>query len=76
MGRSKPHGGNAMGNSEISKGRLLLVEQNAQDLQRYATLLDTLGYDVHAFSSYGEAAECLQREMFDMVVVSPGEIHI
>ncbi len=59
-----------------SKGKLLLVDEDKKDLQHYSQVLDELGYEVRAFSSYGEAAACLEREMFDMVVVSPGDLQV
>lgn len=58
------------------KGKLLLVDDDVNDLQRYSAFLDGLGYDVRAFSSYGEAAACLEREIFDMVVVRPGDLKL
>jgi DNA-binding NtrC family response regulator len=58
------------------KGKLLLVDDDVKDLQRYSAILDELGYEVKAFSSYGEAAACLEREIFDMVVVRPGDLQL
>ena len=58
------------------KGKLLLVDDDVRHLQQYTTILDELGYDVRPFSSYGDAAACLEREIFDMVVVRPGDLQI
>ncbi|HXW16349.1 MAG TPA: hypothetical protein VEN79_17705 [Terriglobia bacterium] len=58
------------------KGKLLLVDDDAKDLQHYSAILDELGYEVKAFSSFGDAAACLEREIFDMVVVRPGELKL
>jgi DNA-binding NtrC family response regulator len=58
------------------KGKLLLVDDDLKDLQHYSAILDELGYEVRAFSSYGEAAACLEREIFDMVVVRPGDLQL
>jgi DNA-binding NtrC family response regulator len=58
------------------KGKLLLVDDNVKDLQHYSAVLDELGYEVKAFSSYGEAAACLEREIFDMVVVRPRDLKL
>jgi len=54
------------------KGKLLLVDEDVDDLQHYSTILNQLGYDVRTFASYGEATACLGQEVFDLVVVSQG----
>jgi DNA-binding NtrC family response regulator len=59
-----------------SRGKLLLVDDDMRDLLHYSVVLDRLGYDVKAFSTYGEAAACMEREIFDMVVVKPRDIHV
>jgi DNA-binding NtrC family response regulator len=58
------------------KGKLLLVDDDVSHLQHYTTILDKLGYDVRPFSSYRDASACLEREIFDLVVVRPGDLHI
>ena len=68
--------GHELKTGESYKGKLLLVDNDVRDLQHYSAFLDDLGYEVKAFSSYGEAAECLEREIFDMVVVKPGDIQL
>jgi DNA-binding NtrC family response regulator len=54
------------------KGKLLVVDEDLEDLQRYSAILSHLGYEVRAFASYGAAAACLEQEIFDLVVVSQG----
>ncbi len=58
---------------EPSNGRLLLVDENVKNLELYSALFLQRGYEVRSFSSYGEAAACLEREIFDLVVVTPGD---
>jgi len=58
------------------KGKLLLVDDDVKDLLHYSAILDEVGYEVRAFSSYGEALACLEREIFDMVVVRPGDLEL
>ena len=51
------------------KGKLLVVDENVEDLQHYSATLNQLGYEVRAFASYGEAAACLGEQVFDLVLV-------
>jgi len=74
MGMPMAHGAKTQHQGGAWKGKLLLVDDDVKDLQHYSAVLDELGYDVRAFSSYGEAAACLEREIFDMVVVRPGDL--
>ncbi|HEX5414003.1 MAG TPA: response regulator [Terriglobia bacterium] len=52
--------------------RLLLVDENADDLDYYAEVLRYLGYDVAPMDSYVRAAATLERERFDLVIVDQG----
>ena len=56
----------------LSNGKLLLVDEDVEDLQHYSAILNQLGYEVRAFASYVEAAACLGQQVFDLVVVSQG----
>ncbi|MGD0224265.1 MAG: hypothetical protein ABSF71_18200 [Terriglobia bacterium] len=76
MERPCAHGPQPPHHTRPLKGKLLLVDEDTKDLRHYSNLLDELGYEVRAFSSYGDAAACLEREMFDMVVVSPGDLQV
>lgn len=76
MESSRELGFNAPRHAATSKGKLLLVDEDTKDLRHYSHVLDELGYEVRAFSSYGEAAACLEHEMFDMVVVNPGDFQV
>ena len=54
------------------KAKLLVVDEDVQDLQYYSVILSRLGYEVRAFACYDEAAACLGQEVFDLVVVTQG----
>jgi DNA-binding NtrC family response regulator len=54
------------------KGKLLVVDEDLEDLQHYSAILSQLGYEVRAFASYMGAAACLGQEVFDLVVVTQG----
>jgi DNA-binding NtrC family response regulator len=57
---------------ESWRGRLLVVDEDMEDLQDYCAILEQLGYEVRALTSYVEAAACLGEEVFDLIVVSQG----
>jgi DNA-binding NtrC family response regulator len=52
--------------------RLLLVDDNLDDLLCYAAALERQGYDVRSVSTYAEGCAWLDREGFDLVIVSQG----
>jgi len=52
--------------------KLLLVDENANDLDYYAEVLRYLGYEVQPVNSYSRAAAALGRERFDLVIVDQG----
>lgn len=52
--------------------RLLLVDEDAGDLDYYSAVLRRLGYEVRTVDSYAEAAALLGRERFDLVIVEQG----
>jgi len=45
------------------KGKLLVVDEDVEDLQHYSAILNQLGYEVRTFASYGEAVACLGRPL-------------
>lgn len=57
---------------EFLKPKLLLTDEDLDELRGYSKSLNHLGYDVRSFASYGAAATCLARENFDLVIVSQG----
>ena len=52
--------------------KLLLVDENAYDLDYYTEVLRYLGYEVQPVNSYSEAVATLDREGFDLVIVDQG----
>lgn len=52
--------------------KLLLVDENAADLEYYTEVLRYLGYEVEAVNSYSRAATTLGRDRFDLVIVDQG----
>jgi DNA-binding NtrC family response regulator len=58
--------------SSIPRGRVLLVDEDAEDLKYFITLLGRMGYSVRAFMKYREAEGCLECEYFDFVIVNQG----
>lgn len=62
-------------NLEDSRNKLLLVDDDLDDLLYYSGVLDRLGYGVCSVSTYTEGAAWLDREEFDLVIVSQGGSH-
>lgn len=52
--------------------KLLLVDENTNDLDYYTEVLRYLGYEVWPVDSYSDAAATLGREPFDLVIVDQG----
>jgi DNA-binding response OmpR family regulator len=55
-----------------SPRRLLMVDDNVEDLMYYTSILQRLGHDVRPCASFTEAANLFAREDFDLVIVSEG----
>jgi DNA-binding NtrC family response regulator len=56
----------------LPKPSLLLVDEDLDDLLRYSAFLQHQGYQVRALSSFADGAACVEREDFDLIVVSQG----
>jgi DNA-binding response OmpR family regulator len=56
----------------IPQRKVLLVDQETSDRERYAQHLRDRGLAVRACSSYEESERCLERERFDLVIVDQG----
>jgi len=54
------------------KPRVLLVDEDLDDLWRYSAFLYDQGYQVRAIPSFADGAACAEREDFDLIVVSQG----
>lgn len=52
--------------------KLLLVDEDTEDLLYYSAILQNRGYDVRSLASYPDATRCFERETFDLVIVSQG----
>ena len=61
-------------NEMIPKGRqrVLVVDDDLSDLLNYSAILQHEGYEVRSLASYKEGGECIDRESFDLVIVSQG----
>lgn len=56
----------------LVQGRILLVDDDPQDLSFYTMVLYKQGYKVVPCESFQEAMKCLGREALDFVVLSQG----
>ena len=54
------------------QARILLVNKDPQDLVHYRAILQKLGCQVRASSSFAEGAQSLGREPFDLVILDQG----
>ena len=54
------------------KGKLLLVNENMEDLRYYTAILQNFGYETRACATYAKANKLFARESFDLVIVSQG----
>jgi DNA-binding response OmpR family regulator len=54
------------------KAKLLLVNENLQDLVYYTAILQNFGYETCPCPTYAEAIERFRSEPFDLVIVSQG----
>jgi DNA-binding NtrC family response regulator len=52
--------------------KVLLVDQDARDLQYYAAVLQAQGHEVCVVPSYAEGWLALEKEHFDFVILSQG----
>jgi len=54
------------------QARVLLVNKDPQDLFHYRAILQNLGCQVRASSSFAEGMECLGHEPFDLILLDQG----
>jgi DNA-binding NtrC family response regulator len=54
------------------QARILLINKDPQDLVHYRAILQKLGCQVRASSSFAEGVQCLGREPFDLVILDQG----
>lgn len=59
-------------NATATRYQLLLVDDNADDLRFYASVLECQGWAVRPAGTFEEGAAWLDREDFDLVIVGQG----
>jgi len=66
--------GRAVGRAKRAapQGRILLVDEDTTDLQLYTELLRGQGHTVDCCTTYLEGAERLERERYDLIILSQG----
>jgi DNA-binding NtrC family response regulator len=72
MGAIRVNPSAAQGVGITSQGKILVIDDDAKDLEAYSLCLRQEGYEVHALVSYSEGLSCLKSERFDLVMVSQG----
>jgi response regulator RpfG family c-di-GMP phosphodiesterase len=65
-------GDEGLGNS--SRGKILLIDDDAKALEAYSASLRREGHEVHAFASLPEGLSCLESEHFDLIMVKLKEL--
>ena len=58
--------------SGLLNRRVLIVDEDLDDLLYYSAVLQHHGYEVRSIPSYSDGATCLEREDFDLIIVSQG----
>ncbi|MGD0010343.1 MAG: hypothetical protein ABSE93_17575 [Terriglobia bacterium] len=51
------------------RGKILVVDDDAKDLEAYSSTFRQEGFEVRAFVSFPEGLSCLESEHFDLVMV-------
>lgn len=54
--------------------RILVVDDDLNDLLYYSAILQHEGYEVRSIASHKEASDCIRRESFDLIIVSQGRV--
>ena len=65
-------GDESLGNS--SRGKILLIDDDAKALEAYSASLRREGHEVHACASLPEGLSCLESEHFDLIMVKLKEV--
>ena len=60
------------GEQLLSRGTVLVVDNDLKDLHLFSAILGQQGYEVCPFASYAEAEHCIESERVDFVVVNQG----
>ena len=56
----------------VRRSKILLVDEDAGDLQLYSSLLRDEGHSVDGCTTYVEGAQRLERERYDLIILSQG----
>ena len=56
----------------LPQGKILLVDEDAKDLQLYTSLLRDQGHRVDGCTTYLEGSERLEQECYDLIILSQG----
>lgn len=64
--------GGKPGTTLRKKRKVLVVDDDLDDLLRYSAILQHEGYEVRSIASHKEATSCIGRENFDLIIVSQG----
>ena len=56
----------------LIRKKLLVVDENLEDLLYYSAVLQHQGYEVHSIPSYEDGAAWVGREDFDLILLSQG----
>ena len=56
----------------LIRKKLLVVDENLDDLRYYSAVLQRQGYEVHSIPSYKDGAAWVGREDFDLILLSQG----
>jgi DNA-binding NtrC family response regulator len=59
-------------NASLLRRKILLVDEDPRDLQYYTAILQGQGHEVRVASSYAEGWLALEKEHFDLVILSQG----
>jgi DNA-binding response OmpR family regulator len=55
--------------------KLLIVDENLDDLLYYSRVLQRAAYDVRCIASFTDGATSLENESFDLIIISQGGPH-
>jgi len=56
----------------LPQSKILLVDEDSRDLQLYTSVLQGQGHKVDGCTTYLEGAERLERECYDLIILSQG----
>ena len=57
---------------DLARKKLLVVDENLDDLRHYSAVLQYQGYEVHSIPSYQDGAARVGCEDFDLILLSQG----